>query len=343
MLTRSNSIACNRRDASGFIGDTAIQKLDDAGWPDSRVWVKLSPTVPAAFCRVTGKPADTIRCTPYSNGAWGSDIVVSGLDTGWPKTRKWVDFNNDGKIDFCRSIDSPKRVSCRVSDANGLFQNEVTSGTIDHGKDEGLGWADVNLDGYLDFCRVTHSDGGNGRFACLLTDGTGGFSAKEIASTFDGPGFGFDVGYGEGRTWADFNGDKRADFCRVVESNSGSTSRIECAVSGTERIGPSFRSLYLDPGETAGRAFLDVNGDGRADFCRVAGGRAVCTLAAVATTTVPVHSFGVASGFCPGGYTVFHVTDDRIESVDVAKAAGCDRETYDGTVIAGTTHSIPTK
>lgn len=236
-------------------------------------------------------------------------------------------------------------MSCRVSDANGFFQKEVTSGKINPGYDAGLGWADVNLDGYLDFCRVTDSNTAIGGLACLLTDGSGGFSAKEILSPVDysSPGIvghGFDVGFEEGRTWADFNDDKRSDYCRVMEGNE-IRGRIECALSTADKIGPSLRSLPLDPGQLAGRAFLDVNGDGRADYCRVAGGRAVCTLGAVATTTVPVHSFSVAPGFCNGGgYTVFRVTDDKLQAVQIKTASTCDQPGYDGAVVAGPKYSI---
>lgn len=70
VLTGSTKIACNRRDASGFIGDTVIHDTGDAGWTDSRVWVKLSPSIPGGFCRVTGTSADrsAVRRTPTGCG-----------------------------------------------------------------------------------------------------------------------------------------------------------------------------------------------------------------------------------------------------------------------------------
>ena len=48
------------------------------------------------------------------------------------------------------------------------FRQEISSGVINSGFPGTLGWQDVNLDGYLDFCRIV----GNNRefFDCLLNE-----------------------------------------------------------------------------------------------------------------------------------------------------------------------------
>ena len=88
---------------------------------------------------------------------------------------------------------------------------------------------------------------------------------------------GFDRGYDNNiRFFADVNGDGKADFCREVGTrhSNGSWGYISCLLA--EHNG--FTSIeykhdsYIDVGyDTRIRQFVDVNGDGKADFCRMVG------------------------------------------------------------------------
>ncbi len=90
-----------------------------------------------------------------------------------------------------------------------------------------------------------------------------------------------DAGYPAGRAWVDVNGDGRADFCRVIGSSGN--YRVACTLSTGSGFGTTVTSTVIDPGVDDGRFWRDVNGDGRADFCRLTAvsgdqGRATCTL-----------------------------------------------------------------
>lgn len=338
-IVKTKQLTCRLSKGLGFGDDTAPYRVSDDGWENARWWVMLARNKPA-FCRLVGSRG--LVCTTWNrNGFDTAEIGASDLDQGYVDGRAFVDVNNDGLLDYCRPVKlgGQTKVQCRVSSNGAFFANEITSEAIDHGYEKGRGWVDVNGDGRADYCRVMGGNSGIGKIGCLLVNDTGTGFGKEIVSPFQGTGHGYDVGFEEGRTWADFDGDGKADYCRVVEANSGDLGRIECALAGGGAFVPSIRSLHLNPG-TTDRTFADVNGDGRADFCRVRDKVVACTLAATLTTAPPVPSIGVAYGACheegAGGYSVFRVTDDRLEVVEVAKAATCDQASYDGGVsVAG--------
>ncbi len=102
----------------------------------------------------------------------------------------------------------------------------------------------------------------------------------------------FDPGWKAGRAWVDHNGDGKADYCRVVDY-----TRLACTVSTApatfptqlpgpavgEGFGETFHSLNLDAGWDDTRTWIDYNGDGKVDYCRIVGNfftgyRGVCTM-----------------------------------------------------------------
>src|SRR6201999_44281 len=87
---------------------------------------------------------------------------------------------------------------------------------------------------------------------------------------------GGDVGQAGGGAFADFNGDGKADFCRV-------TTVLACTISSGSGIAGTISSPGTDLGYAPGRAWADVNHDGKADYCRRVGNggadaRIGCTL-----------------------------------------------------------------
>ena len=82
------------------------------------------------------------------------------LDWGYDAGREWVDFNGDGKADYCRRVGSVNNqssyVSCTVSTGTG-FGATHRSGVLDWGHDAGRRWVDFNSDGKADYCRVIGS------------------------------------------------------------------------------------------------------------------------------------------------------------------------------------------
>jgi hypothetical protein len=111
---------------------------------------------------------------------------------------------------------------------------------------------------------------------------------------------GLDVGYSAGRGWVDFDGDKKADYCRVV----GGRGAYRLAVSlSTGRTGTGFKdppilSGVIDPGVDDWGVWVDWDGDGFPDYVRVVGTKNF-TDAGIAVT------FGTGTGF--GETKVFKV------------------------------------
>ncbi|WP_147427247.1 hypothetical protein [Micromonospora globbae] len=175
----------------------------------------------------------------------------------------WVDFDGDGRADTCQIVGGTM-LSCVRSTGTG-FTGAVTM-VVDPGYGAGRAWADFNGDARADYCRVVGS--GYKNLRCTVSMGTrygGDFTSGAV-----------DPGYDAGRAWADFNGDGRSDFCRIV---GGWDKRAQCTLSTGTGYGSTITSAALDPGWDAGRSWVDVNGDNRADYCRVVGSTSLqCTL-----------------------------------------------------------------
>ncbi len=137
---------------------------------------------------------------------------------------------------------------------------EMTSGSIDVGRQEGRAWTDFNKDGRADYCRVVGNNGAGGYLRCTLSAKTE--FGTEVSS------FQLDAGFHEGRTWADFDGDGRSDYFRIVEAN-GNHGRIKVTLSEGARFGNEITSPELDLQYWEGRAAADFNGDGYDDYCWV--------------------------------------------------------------------------
>lgn len=101
------------------------------------------------------------------------------------------------------------------------------------------------------------------------------FSTTELSSSVQVP---LNIGYDNSvRYFADINGDGKADFCRQISGAVTWQGTISCALATTNgfssteyTIDPS--ASWIDVGyDNRIRMFADVNGDDRADFCRMVG------------------------------------------------------------------------
>ncbi len=179
---------------------------------------------------------------------------------------QWVDHNGDGKTDFCY-IAKSNELRCHLSTSTLDGGNEFnrtpvrSASTIDKGYEEGREWVDVNGDGRVDFCRLVVDGSSNKYMACNASTGNGFNNTFYSSILADGGG------QSEGRRWVDFNGDGRADFCRVTGSSSAA-----CTLSTGTGFGQTIIGTGLTYGTGANgkniRDWEDVNGDGLVDFCR---------------------------------------------------------------------------
>jgi hypothetical protein len=90
--------------------------------------------------------------------------------------RRWmVDFNGDGKADYCRSVGSDSGagsyLGCSLSTGSGLSgEYTVMSQISDWGYSDRRWMADFNGDGKADYCRSVGSDSGAGSYLNCSTN-----------------------------------------------------------------------------------------------------------------------------------------------------------------------------
>ena len=211
-----------------------------------------------------------VACLAMAGQARAVDLsITSGpIDPGYVPGRAWADVTGDKRADYCRVVGDvgQYRVECLVSTGAG-FGSELLSGVVDPGGEAERAWVDADGDGRSDFCRLLSGP----KVSCLHSTGTG-FAGEVSSPTLD-------PGYAGTRRWADFDGDGRTDYCRHVGDPS-TDQRVSCTRSSPAPFASSVVSPKLAWGEESGRAWVDGNGDGRADYCRlvVAGdARVSCT------------------------------------------------------------------
>jgi hypothetical protein len=260
-------IMCTLSTGTGF-ASTHIE-VGDLGYGAGRAWADFNGDRAADYCRIVGSGYQYLQCTASAHSGFGPTHTSGAVDAGWDAGRAWVDFNGDGKADYCRVVGlNSKSVQCTVSGGDG-WDDTFQSSALDPGYDAGRSWVDVNGDGKSDFCRVV------------------GFWDKSMQCTFStGTGFGrtvtstaLDPGYDDSRRWGDVNGDAKADFCRIVGSVVYGATTVRCTLSTGNGFGTSFTSSTMDAGYSGTGTWADVNADGKDDYCRDTGSnQGTCTL-----------------------------------------------------------------
>jgi hypothetical protein len=220
----------------------------------------------ADYCRFL---ATQLVCAVSDGQVFKDDAVKSQAmyDAGDDTFRGLADVDGDGKADYCRFVGSGagRRLSCGKSNGTAFGSNDVDSPAgYDAGFDTFRALADIDGDGKADYCRFVGT-APNVRLSCGRSNGTT-FGSNDVDSQ---PGLrpGID---GELRAMADVNADGKADYCRILASTAG--NYLGCALAtGTGFIDITLPGGALDFGNGTFRALADVNGDGRADFCRTVG------------------------------------------------------------------------
>jgi hypothetical protein len=273
------------------------------------------------FCRFVGSaPNIVLSCLLATANGFGSNEISGqpGMDLGWDSSffgtsRFMADVDGDGRADFCRFVGSAPNVvlSCILATPAGFGPKEFTArpGVV---MDLGHGavtfgplprfMADVDGDGRADFCRFVGdlSSPSSLTLSCALST-PAGFGNIDVSSQ---PGL-VPFKLSMQSFMVDANGDGRADFCRFLGNPLlGSTDAVlSCAFSTItydQKI-PTTASISLGPDELAGspgvdvgwdssffpmsRFMADVDGDGRADFCRFIGNTPNVSLSCLLNTS----------------------------------------------------------
>ena len=249
-----NRLQCTRSTGAGFVTDPASAPLDWGLAPDTAL-VDASGDGSGDYCRLTGaEQTPSMTCTTSTGSGFGGTASTPPINPGEATGRAWADFDGDGKADFCRVASGTAICS--------TFSATITSFGLDGGYPSGRAWADVNGDGKADYCRRV-GDPPNTFMQCTLSSGSG-FSQTVTSGRIE---WGQDAGY----AWVDFDGDGDRDFCRPVGA-SVTTSQLFCTLwTGADGFGDTRVSGVLDLGYGTDRAWVDHNGDGKADYCRRVG------------------------------------------------------------------------
>lgn len=164
---------------------------------------------------------------------------------------KWVDIDGSGRLSYCGMFTDTDRnklkLTCMKNIGDFKFK-EITTTLSDSGWAGSQGWVDINGDNKVDFCRLqytwTHP-------VCNLSNGTDFETIKE------GPYV--DGGYVDTRHWGKIF-DKKGGFCRITSSGLVCSSLESDLVSET---------VLSDSGWKNSRIWLDIDGNGLEDYCRL--------------------------------------------------------------------------
>jgi len=202
---------------------------------------------------------------------------VGKFDVG---PRSWMDFDGNGKIDYCYTYlkDSKKYIRCLVQSVNGFAFSQAFTKQI---SDMAGYWADVNGDGLQDYCVTTkttvtchiNSQGENLNGGVWSKTGSH-FKANEPARwVYKGSSTKY-----FSALFTDFTGNGFSDFCRIYWTTSGGKGgyRASCLESLGDGWGDEITSPFLQVTPTTKQdyermpeatQFMDVNKDGRMDWC----------------------------------------------------------------------------
>lgn len=199
--------------------------------------------------------------------------IYKSYDAGYDVFRQLADVNKDGKADYCRFVGNPGSayLSCNLAEANGFAANPNgynSVGSINAGSPNTGKFADVDGDGYQDYCRFV------GNVLNCTRGANAGFSIASVTSNA-----GIDPNNGTGLFTAlanvngkDSDGKVRADYCRFTEYEAGTNKAFLSCNLALVPYGFSSAVNYKSPQKIdvgfGFRQMIDVNKDGTADFCR---------------------------------------------------------------------------
>jgi RHS repeat-associated protein len=243
------------------------------------IWIDVNGDGIADRCVTTNNyESDTIttygvKCALSNGGA--APIIISTPNDNYDSSPQFVDLNGDGVLDLCFSglINT-----CYLMTTTGLGAvvntPEWAVSAFPHSKN----WfIDINGDGRADFCSLNNGNVATSTtytLSCYVSNGTG-FGAKQTLAAYVLPSCYQSACQLLEFEWADVTGDGIPSMCRL----DAATNTVRCQRWTLAGLAAEIVSPVLSLGaNSSSRAWSDVNGDGKADFCRSSGTTVLCTL-----------------------------------------------------------------
>lgn len=218
--TPTYSIRCRMNAITAFGGETIIiasYRDDDPNRTHSKAgFYDFNGDGRADFCNKYGcHVRRTDGFTQFVSYESTADNWPTGDRFGWEGST-FIDFNGDGKIDFCGPT-TLGRLICLLSNGKDGNRTAVFSGAIGQDEKYWRWWADINGDGYPDYCSAVgpNIDGKPGWYddwgtmRCRL-----GLGDSFAPTDINVPSFNFG-GPDGGRAFCDPVGNGLQTFCRA--------------------------------------------------------------------------------------------------------------------------------
>lgn len=242
-------------------------------WMD---WVDMESSGESQLCTATPlqNGSKNLQCQtfPKQGESKKSTYNIDGL--GRENQLIWaLDFTGNGRRDICFKASNNSLVCSENTESNKFSHRFVIEG-IKWGKPSDTWWADIDGNGFQDLCSATKT-GQDAELTCTRfnTGKVVGEKNQKLPLT--------DLGHSDRRWWVDVNGDGAEDFCRATGNSSGNGSNLTCSLGSLGNISQFDNDINLvgdingdwngDWGKKHRQWWLDVDQDGRLDYCRMRG------------------------------------------------------------------------
>ncbi|AGU98981.1 RHS repeat-associated core domain-containing protein [Vibrio campbellii] len=268
-LESNNTQISHYGELNNNVPNTPILLPSNAWWD----WVDMSGDGKTQLCSVM--PQDShIRCLELLQQGKFEVSEIKFDYQGKGKDWTWVfDFSGNGRPDLCQRGKNNELI-CNENNGSDVLGKEYVVEGITWGKASETWWADIDGNGFQDLCSATKT-GENAELTCTRFNAGLVVGQKNQKLPLN------DLGYSNRRWWVDVNGDGAEDFCRATGNSSGNGSNLTCSLGSLGQINKFDNDVNLEGdingdwngnwGRENRRWWLDLNQDGRLDYCRIEG------------------------------------------------------------------------
>ncbi len=266
-------------------------KFYDMGYHHERFMADINGDGNADYCREVGDDKHKYYSCSLSNGSHLTrEFRIK--ETGYKNSRQFVDIDGNGTDDFCREVGNRPHsswIKCTLfskgkgkPDSLGIVVPKIKQTVNFNRKLAKKGnwlrtFIDINHDGKADLCR-----GIKGGFKCYLFNNSsannsrkGGAyfglpSSKEVVFKLANKG---DYGISDFRELAVLDKGQMPWFCRKLDNNTINCKQLKVNKHGKGSFEKTHKELAYDAGYNGFKQIVDINNDGKYEYCREVGER----------------------------------------------------------------------